>query len=499
MAYLTNTIKDVKGTNISINDSYKLKDLSLEGDTTQNGTPTPDNPVPIEVVTGRQEISVVGKNLFDYTTNIISNSSFNNTTMKIVSDSNANLSYCKCEPNTTYTISRRSPMAQRFHVATTESIPSINSNILSFNYNNSSTSITITTPSNAHYIVVRFIYNEKTDYETYAKTIQIEKGSTATNFEEYKGQSYEINLGKQLIDLPNKSSTTSSGVSYVSENGEITLNNTASSNAFINTLNSATDLYLEAGTYTLSANNPVSAGGSSGQNVIRLATGNGDVIAGTVCTMNTVNASITFTITEAVKCFLQLRIQSGTTFTDFKIKPQLEKGSQATSYSQYKTPTELCKIGNYKDYIKKSSGKNLFDKDNANILNAFINGTTNKIVSNANARTLYVSCQPNTTYTVSRIAGQRFIVGDTTEIPTNDVAMNGRVTNNTGSNITITTKGNSNYLCVFYYLSSADTLTEQQILDSIMINEGSTALPYEPYGTNWYIEKQIGKVVLDGS
>lgn len=32
-----------------------------------------------------------------------------------------------------------------------------------------------------------------------------------------------------------------------------------------------------------------------------------------------------------------------------------------------------------------------------------------------------------------------------------------------------------------------------------MINEGSTALPYEPYGNNWYIEKNIGKVVLNGS
>lgn len=128
----------------------------------------------------------LGKNLFDYTTNIISNSSFNNTTMKIVSDSNSNLSYCKCEPNTTYTISRRNPMTQRFHVATTESIPSINSNILSFDYNNSASSITITTPSNAHYIVVRFIYNEKSEYETYAKTIQIEKGSVATSYAPYK-------------------------------------------------------------------------------------------------------------------------------------------------------------------------------------------------------------------------------------------------------------------------------------------------------------------------
>ncbi len=473
MAYLTNTIKNVEGTSISINDSYKLKDLTLEGDTTQDGTPTPDNPVPIEVVTGEQEISVVGKNLFDYSTNIINNSSFNNTTMKIVSDSNSNLSYCKCEPNTTYTISRRNPMAQRFHVATTENIPSVNSNILSFNYNNSATSITITTPSNAHYIVVRFIYNEKADYETYAKTIQIEKGSTATDFEEYKGQSYEINLGKQLFDK--SKATTGKGIS--TSNGGLYNNTDLFATDYIEITPNTS--YVVNG-YSTSANRVYGACYDASKTfLVGIAT--------------SANIS-TFKVTNSSAKYIRLTGLMSDIDTY-----QLEKGTVSTPFSTYKTPIELCKIGNYKDYIKKSSGKNLFDKGNANILNAYINGTTNKIVNNANARTLYISCQPNTTYTVSRIAGQRFIVGDTTELPTNDVTLNGRVTDNTGSNITITTKENSNYLCVFYYLSSADTLTEQQILDSIMLNEGTTALPYEPYGTNWYIEKQIGKVVLNGS
>ena len=33
-----------------------------------------------------------------------------------------------------------------------------------------------------------------------------------------------------------------------------------------------------------------------------------------------------------------------------------------------------------------------------------------------------------------------------------------------------------------------------------MLNEGSTALPYEPYGSGeWYLKKNVGKVVLNGS
>ena len=34
--------------------------------------------------------------------------------------------------------------------------------------------------------------------------------------------------------------------------------------------------------------------------------------------------------------------------------------------------------------------------------------------------------------------------------------------------------------------------------DSLQINEGSTVLPYEPYGIGWYVKKEIGKVVFTG-
>ena len=71
---------------------------------------------------------------------------------------------------------------------------------------------------------------------------------------------------------------------------------------------------------------------------------------------------------------------------------------------------------------------------------------------------------------------------------------------NSASSITITTSSTAQYLVVYYYLNGTDTLTEQEILNSIMINLGSTALPYEPYGTGqWCKYNAIGKVVLDGS
>ena len=138
------------------------------------------------------EINLASRNIFDYSKNIITNAFIDNVQMKIVSDNNCKLSFCKCKPNTTYTISRGTPLAQRFAVGTTTNLPTIGETLLSFDFDNSGESITITTGANANYIVIRFIYNEVNDYETYAKTIQVEKGSTATPYKEF----WQIELAK---------------------------------------------------------------------------------------------------------------------------------------------------------------------------------------------------------------------------------------------------------------------------------------------------------------
>lgn len=128
-------------------------------------------------------------------------------------------------------------------------------------------------------------------------------------------------------------------------------------------------------------------------------------------------------------------------------------------------------------------GKNLFDKNNANIINCLINGTTGVISSNSNCRTLYIKCNTNTTYTISRTIGARFIIGTSTNIPVAEETCNQFLVNNSASSLTITTGANDNYLCVFYYLNGTDTLTEQEILDSIQIEVGSQATSYSPYFT----------------
>lgn len=186
---------------------------------------------------------------------------------------------------------------------------------------------------------------------------------------------------------------------------------------------------------------------------------------------------------------------------------QVEINEAPTTYEAYTEATypiglgsmELCKIDTYKDSIKKSTGKNLFDKNNANILNSSFSNDGRMLTSSQNAKTLYIPCKPNTTYTVSKIASQRFRLLTTEVLPSNGVVGIDYDFNDNGTSITITTSANIEYLCVYYFLNGTDTLTEQQILDSIQIEENNQATDYEPFGTEWYIKKEIGKVVLDGS
>ena len=163
--------------------------------------------------------------------------------------------------------------------------------------------------------------------------------------------------------------------------------------------------------------------------------------------------------------------------------------------------------------------KNLLDKSSVSILNAFINPTGYTLQASDNTRTLYISCKPNTTYTISKVMSSRFVVGTSTSATINTTMTNG-ISNANKPYITITSRGSDTYLLVFYYNGSYDTLTPQQILDTIQIEEGSKANAYTPYGTtpiemcnmpnttnqdyfykdngNWHKYNAIGKAVLNG-
>ena len=132
------------------------------------------------------------------------------------------------------------------------------------------------------------------------------------------------------------------------------------------------------------------------------------------------------------------------------------------------------------------TGKNLFDKDNANVLNnIFISGDS-VLKSGNNNITIYIPCKGNTTYTIQKIADNVFRAGTTQTIPSENIIVDDYNNNPTGTNITLTTSANAKYIVVFIKnAESKKSLTE--LYNTLQIEEGSTATSYEPYCRTEYL------------
>lgn len=135
------------------------------------------------------------------------------------------------------------------------------------------------------------------------------------------------------------------------------------------------------------------------------------------------------------------------------------------------------------------TGKNLFNKNSYGLLPGYLNGISGKIEASEGAasRTVYIPCEPSTTYTTSKVnsgSNPRFCVFDTEELPANGVDALGYAGTpqglNTNTSLTYTTKPTAKYLCVFVKAASTEA-TLDSILATLQIEAGSTATAYEPY------------------
>lgn len=453
-----------------------FKDITqLLGDTTQNGTPTPDSPVEVKTVTGRQEVKVVGKNLFNTT----------ETTRTLIKDTTRTINITPASTLTlqagTYTISFPNLIMQNNNYNMGVQLVGVESG--GQQLTNKSRTITINETKTLQSLYIYLNSNDNANATATFSKIMLEKSSSATSYEPYQEQVNEINLGKNLLNATSNSITASGLTITKNADYSYTLNGTYSGNTYWYRL--ADNFTIPAGTYTLSNSNP----DVSNNSAIFCDDGNSFSARTNIETK-------TFTNERTIKPYI--RISAGVTFDNFTIKPMIEKGTQATSYSPYFIPIELCKIGTYQDKIFKNSGKNLFNKDNANVLNAKYGAT---ITADSNERMIYIPCKPNTTYTLYHVATSpmRNSIGTTQTLPAIGTAIENGVYSSTSPK-TITTNANAKYIVWQIYAMNDTTHTLQEILDSIMINEGSTALDYEPYGSGeWYVKKNIGKEVLNGS
>ena len=129
------------------------------------------------------------------------------------------------------------------------------------------------------------------------------------------------------------------------------------------------------------------------------------------------------------------------------------------------------------------AGKNLANPATATTL--YPNGASgaypNQIRSSSNARSVIVEVSPNTTYTLSKKAGQRFRVAFTEEEPANGVTDMGYEADDTGTTITVTSPSTARYMVVLFWSANVDTDTEEAILATLQIEIGESPTAYAPY------------------
>ena len=197
----------------------------------------------------------------------------------------------------------------------------------------------------------------------------IEKSSSATTFEKYTGgiaspnpsypQTVQTITGRQQISISNGNVTNTYEVNLgknLFDSSTIVAGDIIGRNTTIR-LCSKQNVWIEPGTYTFSTNMISPFRYTIGFNSV----GSPPLSAYPTYSYETgwqTTASTTFTITTGGYLSVQFGKNNNATLTVDEVKAftwQLEKGSQATSYSPYKTPIELCKIGNYQDYIFKNT------------------------------------------------------------------------------------------------------------------------------------------------
>lgn len=220
------------GSNISLSPTLKGRLGSvLKGNTLQDGTPTPDSPVEIQSATGRQVIKVEGKNLLPFT-----NQDFTyNSVRYYVQNGSLYLNGTSTgETNTTsinyknnfgfyldagtYIISMKTRSVRLPLYVMKYSDDTELTVINGYNLNNKTFTLTERTQIYFGFYIYNQVFNQD-DIE-----VQLEKGSTATTYEEYQSQEYEINLGNIHLYENDQIIGTPDNWSIKSTMGEVILN-----------------------------------------------------------------------------------------------------------------------------------------------------------------------------------------------------------------------------------------------------------------------------------
>lgn len=112
---------------------------------------------------------------------------------------------------------------------------------------------------------------------------------------------------------------------------------------------------------------------------------------------------------------------------------------------------------------------NLFDASTAPTMNWYIDGT--EIGEYSSDNSTYMEIEPDTTYEITKKAGQRFRVGTTINTPKAGYNLLQYTENDNGTTITITTASNVNYLVIYFIDTSLEDTTVDEMKNSIVVKK----------------------------
>lgn len=405
----TETYKTAELTEGQITDVIGISDIVIQGNTEQNGTPTPSSPVDVNVVSGSNVVNTSNENLFIPTLKADGTSIYvNNVTVSLIKDeytfiaSGHDMYFGNVfSSGNTYNGTRGFLMtiptnATNIYIKLTNTAFSKNvinfydENKISLGYVTFGATGNIAVVENAKYCTLRIGVENSVSGTTYKTKVMVSTMNKA--YIPHQGKELPLDLPVENLMALANSTNTDGGITRVIENGVIKLNGTPQSTSYNNTIFTFTA--TKTGQYMLL---PYKSSTNSNIRFI-YKINDGSFINN--------DDNLTMNLTKNDVVTINLRISSTDKINNFILKPMLYLGTKVNAFYPYGTdPIELCKIGNYQDYFYKSGSKWYLHKEIEKIIvdgtenwNATdrIDNTTKFFVLTLSNRTSVLSTQPTT-------------------------------------------------------------------------------------------------------
>ena len=361
---IPNDIGTANGTSIYINDSSSLRfaNIIIDGNTTQNGTPTPSNQVPINSAGDVKNLYFLpeegSSNGINYTKN-------DDGTINLVGTATANVNFqifknttqSHIEDGATYTFSSNQalPSGVEFRVEAfngTSWLRHLIGSVLNNYYQVFTGTANLANATRIRHLI--YITSGTTVNLTNLE-IQFEKGSVKTSFTpEGKGFINEVISNKNRLPAIN-GSYTSYELTTDWEGNTAIINGTCTQTWSNFMGSSLIPIYLTADEYTISASD------YTYNYTFRF-----QLKDGTIKNTNIVGRSSTIEFTQdvvAYRCWIYRSDLSSVTFSNYKVSFQIEKGSSATSFVPHQEQNisipcqqPMRSIGNARDEFIKQDG-----------------------------------------------------------------------------------------------------------------------------------------------